>query len=316
MGSPRVRRQGRAERQGALRHPDDSLIESRGRARTQQDARRRRGRDGGQMRHRRRVADGVIRVRPPRLLTEDRAREARLHHARPHSSARRGSADQGHGGNARQVLRSAPSRGRASARSCTRNDPADSRDPPASSATGREMGMARYQPGCQRVTAAHSVHVGQAAIAREDRDPRPGVGRTATGTPVARAVQLCDHALTGRSMRRPDRSPRRRTVPESQDLPLARQSSPLTRDRHRSRRPRDQVGLRRARNRERHLITHLDNQASQRVAQRFGYHREGVLRAWAPTRDDQPDVVMWSRRASDPTGIPTAHDGPSSTIAE
>lgn len=48
------------------------------------------------------------------------------------------------------------------------------------------------------------------------------------------------------------------------------------------------------------LITHLDNQASQKVAQRCGYQREGVLRAWEPVKDDQPDVVMWSRLASDP----------------
>lgn len=48
------------------------------------------------------------------------------------------------------------------------------------------------------------------------------------------------------------------------------------------------------------LITHLDNEASQRVAERCGYRREGVLRAWEPIKDDQPDVVMWSRLASDP----------------
>lgn len=49
-----------------------------------------------------------------------------------------------------------------------------------------------------------------------------------------------------------------------------------------------------------HLITHLDNEASQRVAARCGYRREGVLRAWEPIKDDQPDVVVWSRLASDP----------------
>lgn len=49
-----------------------------------------------------------------------------------------------------------------------------------------------------------------------------------------------------------------------------------------------------------HLITHLDNPASQRVAQRCGYQREGVLRAWEPIKDGQPDVMMWSRLASDP----------------
>ena len=53
-----------------------------------------------------------------------------------------------------------------------------------------------------------------------------------------------------------------------------------------------------------HLITHLDNTASQRVAERCGYQREGVLRAWEPIKDDQPDVVMWSRLASDPAPAP------------
>lgn len=52
-----------------------------------------------------------------------------------------------------------------------------------------------------------------------------------------------------------------------------------------------------------HLITHLDNHASQRVAERCGYQREGVLRAWEPIKDAQPDVVMWSRLASDPAPI-------------
>lgn len=53
-----------------------------------------------------------------------------------------------------------------------------------------------------------------------------------------------------------------------------------------------------------HLITHLDNTASQGVAERCGYQREGVLRAWEPIKDDQPDVVMWSRLASDPAPVP------------
>jgi RimJ/RimL family protein N-acetyltransferase len=48
------------------------------------------------------------------------------------------------------------------------------------------------------------------------------------------------------------------------------------------------------------LITHLDNVASQRVAETCGFVREGVLRAWEPVKDDQPDVIMWSRLASDP----------------
>ena len=48
------------------------------------------------------------------------------------------------------------------------------------------------------------------------------------------------------------------------------------------------------------LVTHLDNDASQRVAETCGFVREGVLRAWEPVKDNQPDVVMWSRIASEP----------------
>ncbi len=47
------------------------------------------------------------------------------------------------------------------------------------------------------------------------------------------------------------------------------------------------------------LVTHLDNEASHRVAERCGFRREGVLRAWEPVKDEQPDVVMWSRLATD-----------------
>lgn len=48
------------------------------------------------------------------------------------------------------------------------------------------------------------------------------------------------------------------------------------------------------------LVTHLDNPASQAVADRCGFLREGVLRAWEPVKDTQPDVVMFSRLATDP----------------
>jgi RimJ/RimL family protein N-acetyltransferase len=48
------------------------------------------------------------------------------------------------------------------------------------------------------------------------------------------------------------------------------------------------------------LVTHLDNERSQRVAGRCGFRREGVLRAWEPVKDQQPDVVMWSRLVDDP----------------
>ena len=48
------------------------------------------------------------------------------------------------------------------------------------------------------------------------------------------------------------------------------------------------------------LLTHPANTASQRVAERSGFTREGVLRAWEPIKDEQPDVVMWSRLNTDP----------------
>jgi [ribosomal protein S5]-alanine N-acetyltransferase len=48
------------------------------------------------------------------------------------------------------------------------------------------------------------------------------------------------------------------------------------------------------------LVTHLHNRASQAVAQRCGYTREGVLRAWLHLKNTQADVIMWSRLASDP----------------
>lgn len=48
------------------------------------------------------------------------------------------------------------------------------------------------------------------------------------------------------------------------------------------------------------LVTHLDNARSQRVAEHCGFSREGVLRAWEPDKDDQPDMAMWSRLVDDP----------------
>jgi [ribosomal protein S5]-alanine N-acetyltransferase len=47
-------------------------------------------------------------------------------------------------------------------------------------------------------------------------------------------------------------------------------------------------------------VTRLDNKRSQRVAERCGFSREGVLRAWEPFKGEQPDVVMWSRLVNDP----------------
>lgn len=43
------------------------------------------------------------------------------------------------------------------------------------------------------------------------------------------------------------------------------------------------------------LLTHPENAASQRVAERSGFLQEGVLRAWEPFKGEQPDVQMWSR---------------------
>jgi RimJ/RimL family protein N-acetyltransferase len=42
------------------------------------------------------------------------------------------------------------------------------------------------------------------------------------------------------------------------------------------------------------LITDPENVASQRVAERAGFRREGLLRAWEPTRDGRRDSVMFS----------------------
>jgi RimJ/RimL family protein N-acetyltransferase len=48
------------------------------------------------------------------------------------------------------------------------------------------------------------------------------------------------------------------------------------------------------------LTTHLDNPGSQRVAEKAGFTREGVLRAWADQRGERPDLVMWSLLPGDP----------------
>jgi RimJ/RimL family protein N-acetyltransferase len=42
------------------------------------------------------------------------------------------------------------------------------------------------------------------------------------------------------------------------------------------------------------LTTHEDNPASQRVAEKAGYTREALLRAWADQRGTRVDLVMWS----------------------
>ena len=47
------------------------------------------------------------------------------------------------------------------------------------------------------------------------------------------------------------------------------------------------------------LTTHLDNPASQRVAEKAGYTREAVLRSWTEQRDVRVDLVMYSLLPSD-----------------
>ena len=48
------------------------------------------------------------------------------------------------------------------------------------------------------------------------------------------------------------------------------------------------------------LTTSVDNPASQRVAERAGFRREGVLRAWAENRGRRVDLAMYSRLPGDP----------------
>jgi len=47
------------------------------------------------------------------------------------------------------------------------------------------------------------------------------------------------------------------------------------------------------------LLTHVDNHASQRVAVKCGFTREGVLRAYVPFKGSRPDLVSWSLLPSD-----------------
>jgi RimJ/RimL family protein N-acetyltransferase len=48
------------------------------------------------------------------------------------------------------------------------------------------------------------------------------------------------------------------------------------------------------------LGTFLGNAASERVAEKSGFTREGVLRAWLEQRGERRDVTMWSRLPGDP----------------
>ena len=51
----------------------------------------------------------------------------------------------------------------------------------------------------------------------------------------------------------------------------------------------EQLGLARI-----HLLAHPDNRASQRVAERAGFRREGLLRSWAEMHGERVDLLMFS----------------------
>jgi len=57
-----------------------------------------------------------------------------------------------------------------------------------------------------------------------------------------------------------------------------------------------ELGIRRL-----NLITAPENAASQRVAERAGFTREGLLRAWLPTSTGRRDSVMYSLLPNDLT---------------
>jgi RimJ/RimL family protein N-acetyltransferase len=48
------------------------------------------------------------------------------------------------------------------------------------------------------------------------------------------------------------------------------------------------------------LGTFPGNVASERVAEKSGFSREGVLRSWLEQRGERRDVTMWSRLPGDP----------------
>ncbi len=48
------------------------------------------------------------------------------------------------------------------------------------------------------------------------------------------------------------------------------------------------------------LLIHPENVASNRLARRMGFTREGVLRSYEPVKDQRPDLVSWSLLPGDP----------------
>jgi RimJ/RimL family protein N-acetyltransferase len=48
------------------------------------------------------------------------------------------------------------------------------------------------------------------------------------------------------------------------------------------------------------LLIHPQNEASNRLAAKMGFVREGVLRSYEPVKDERPDLVSWSLLPGDP----------------
>ena len=48
------------------------------------------------------------------------------------------------------------------------------------------------------------------------------------------------------------------------------------------------------------LLVHPENEASNRLAEKLGFTREGVLRAYEPFKGGRPDLVSWSLLPDDP----------------
>lgn len=49
-----------------------------------------------------------------------------------------------------------------------------------------------------------------------------------------------------------------------------------------------------------YLLVHPENEPSNRVAQRLGFTREGILRSYEPFKGHRPDLVSWSLLPHDP----------------
>lgn len=61
------------------------------------------------------------------------------------------------------------------------------------------------------------------------------------------------------------------------------------------------------------LVVHPENNASNRLAARLGFTREGVLRSYEPIKGARPDLVSWSLLPGDPRPWGQAESAPEST---